>query len=256
MLSMRKVSKIRFNKYFGFALLLGLIVATGAGLGLYTRNQRQNAPQRSLEALHASLNEVVLAVSALKAIDGSNDTSPYAIVSTQTSLKNSLEAAQKLLGNHKDALGTQYQPLADALQQQKQLLEEFQAASDILGKAISYNPSLDLGSLDVAQHKDKLYDRSFAANDNLFKLAEAYEDRFSDDANKALNNSVNCFGELADLLKADKPDQAGPVRDRCISTYKTTRKELVAALMETYDPDKAETSLTVIRDSMTTISTN
>lgn len=253
---MRKVPKFRFNKYFSFALLLGLIVATGAGLGLYMRNQRQNEPQRSLEALHASLNEVVLAVSALKAVDGSNDTSPYAIVSTQASLKNSLEAAQKLLGNHKDALGRQYQPLTDALQQQKQLLDEFQAASEILGKAISYNPSLDIGNLDISEHKKQIQERSFAANDNLFKLATSYENRFTDEANQALNVSINCYGELADLLEANKITQAEPVRDRCINAYQATRKELVAALLETYTSDKAEANLTVIKDSMAAVSTN
>lgn len=248
MLLMWRVPKLTLNKRLGFPVFLGLIVAFGAGLGLYTRNQRQNAPQRSLEALHASLNEVVLAVSSLKAIDGSSDTSPYAITNTQTSLKNSLETAQKLLGGHKDTLGTQYQPLADALKQQKESLDELQAASEILGKAISYSPSLDLGSLDANQHKDKLYDRAFAANDNLFKLAETYEDRFSEEANQTLNTSVNCFGELADLLEANKINQVEPVRDRCINTYQATRKELVAALLETYKTKKSENSLRVIVD--------
>lgn len=250
MLPMWKVSKFRINKHAGFALFLGLIIALGAGLGLYTRNQRQNAPQRSLEALHASLNEVVLAVSALKAIDGSNDTSPYAIASTQRALMNSLETAQKLLGNHKSALGIQYQPLADALKQQKQSLDEFQAASEILGKAISYNPSLDIGSLDISEHKKQIQERSFAANDNLFKLAETYESRFSDDANQALNISINCFGELSDLLRANQLNQADAVRNRCISTYQTTRKELVSALLETYKTDRLETSLTVIKEAL------
>lgn len=256
MLRMRRVPKLKFNKHVGFILFLGPIIAFGAGLGLYTRNQRQNAPQRSLEALHASLNEVVLAVSSLKAIDGSSDTSPYAIASAQASLKNSLDTAQKLLGGHKDALGTQHQPLLVALNQQKELLDELQAASDILGKAISYNPSLDLGSLDIFQHKKQLQERSFAANDNLFKLATSYENRFTDEANQALNTSINCYGELADMLEANKISQVEPVRDRCINTYQTTRKELVLALLETYKTDKSESSLIVISESMATIVSN
>lgn len=246
--------KLRISKPVRFALFLGLIVAFGAGFGFYTRNRQQKAPEQSLSALQSRLNEVVLIVGSINSVDGRMDTSPYSIFYLIDSLKKSLETTDKLTDKHADYLKEDFGTLKEAFKTQNRLFEEFQASYKVLGRAIFYNPSLDVGDLDTSTRRQDINQRSQAAYDNLNKLANSYQNSFTEEAYGNLVNSINCFGELADLSKTDKIHEITSVRQRCINIYPATREQLIKALQKTYASDKSYQSLEVIKKAVSSIS--
>ena len=246
---MHKVLKSRrFWGTVGFFLLLVLIVTAGWLYGRYTHSKRLTAPSNSLTSLRNNVNQVYLVAVTLRDTDGTLDTAPATLVALQNSLQQSLDTAKDLHKKHQKSLSKETsQQLSDALQTQEQLLDEYTSRYQVLSKAISYNPSLDLEIADNAE----VSRRALAAQTNLSKLASNRSAPLSDGSIDALTAVANCFGQVADVAKTNKSSQLNETRSRCIRNYAQVRSRLVESLQAQFKTNEANDTFALLKDTLT-----
>jgi hypothetical protein len=267
MVAMYKVKKTkRFWTFTAYFALVGGIIAAGAVFGLYTRSKRVQAPNSSLPALRSATGQVILAAQSLQSIDGTSDTSPQFIASLVSSQSTSLQSAKDILKKQSKKLSPEVtSQLSAVLTGQQQLLDELGGRYKILGKAISYNPSLDLGNLDPVNNADTLQQRAQAAHDNLNKLAQTPSFSFksekgsintsgnyvpTDATYDVLAKAASCFGQLSEAVKTKNTAQINETRSQCIRNYPAIRKQLVTELTTVYTSQKAQDSLTLLSNTV------
>jgi hypothetical protein len=265
MVAMYKVKKTkRFWTLTAYFALVGGIIAAGAVFGLYTRSKRVQAPNSSLPALRSATGQVILGAQSLQNLDGTSDSSPQFIASLVTSQSSSLKSANDILKKQSKKLSPEVtSQLNTALAEQQQLLDELGGRYKILGKAIAYNPSLDLGNLDPVNNTDTLQQRAQAAHDNLNKLAQTPSFSFksekgsintsgnyvpTDATYDVLSKAASCFGQLSEAVKTKNASQINETRSQCIRNYPTIRKQLVTELTSIYASEKAQKNLKLLTD--------
>lgn len=243
----------RIRPFLGYFLAFVGIVSCALAFGLYSRSKQLKQPLTSQAALKTELTEIVLAVSSISEVDGQQDTVASALARTENELTASLESAKNLVSQQADALGeTKVNDLTIALDEQQALLNTYTERYKLFGKALSYNPSLDLDGLDPdkSAEREQLQARATAARDNLAKLADIQPasqltaERFnlSRSTLDNLNKVTDCFDQLAQATNS-KPSLIKETIEECKQLYPSFRKDLVSDLTSIYRSDQAKQNI-------------
>jgi len=119
---------------------------------------------------------------------------------------------------------------------------------------IAYDPSNDLGSLDLNHNWDTALQRATAAQNGLktaaansssldavsglgVHSADQADTVISDAARAALDSAASCFGKLASDLQAQQFSMASAQRDSCIQAYPAVRQQVIQNLLKNSLPD-------------------
>lgn len=243
----------RFRPFLGYLLLIVVILSSAVLLGRYSRQNKLDNPNNSLSALKVELNELSLAASGMASVDSKAETAASALARTENELKKSIESARSLAEQHTSELDPDvYSQIISSLDHQQSLVNTYKSRFELVGKAIQYNPSLDLESLDPNdnQQLQELQSRAAAARDNLQKLSAKKSgsnltiDNFTLSAKTEnnLTNSIACFDGLAKSNSTNYRRTASD-RDECVALYPQFRQSLVNDLLSIYQDQAAQVSL-------------
>lgn len=210
------------------------------------RNQTKQLPDHNLYELRAALNENYLAVSGLSQIDSQKPSSGEHLKSLRDQVDKTAGIIEKL-ANEAPA-STSGEIVASSTQlakDEKDTIKQFDSKFGSYEKALSYNPSDDLGELDIVADKDKLATRASDTKNALEQIAnkQSGELRIIDKkpVSEVILAASNCFDTLSQQLPANSAE-AQATRQRCIDEYRQVRKVIVEDMASGFNQNNDSTT--------------
>lgn len=232
----------QFAIRFGLSLLL-VTLLYGAFLVLRPEPKPVAAttPEK-LAGLRATLNQVYLAGTSLSTFNQSNAAAFQALDDSRLQF----ETATNSLA---DALQQAPAPVSPALRQSivtsltaaRQATADYKVSYALLGRIVSYDPQVDLGSTDLSRDATVVAGRATAAQQALLKAANDQSTivtgsnglsvqatdgpalLVNEITRSALRAAASCFEDLNRQLTADQLSVAASTRARCTQDYPTVR---------------------------------
>ena len=258
---MRLMQRLRrfshFKPFLGYVLVVMVILSSAWLLGRHSLSKSLQQSSEPADQLRSELSELSNAANGLALSDGKQDTVSSAMTRTAAVLEKSLNSAKEVAPQLQNKLDTElYNQILASLDKQQAYFNTYKQHMYIAGKAIAYNPSLDLDKLNPedSEEADQLVSRATSARDNLSKLDSPQSIngslgteslQLSSITKSNLELVVDCFDRLAYIARSNK---AKTVRADCKRLYPSFRQTLVNDVVAVYNSQQAKEDSEVLTE--------
>lgn len=203
--------------------MISLAILGAAYILIFGFPGSHNKPTGSqrLAAVRTALDQTYIDSSSITLFHQDNAVAYATIADTLSQFKThttELEKASQAAGNKLTPLErSEIQKIIDS---QKQVASSFQNQYSIVAKVVSYDPSSDLGSLDIQTKHVQLRQRATAASQGLINAAD--NNMIAAPTQQLLRSQADCFDKLASLSSANYTDAITTLTD-CVNRYPQVR---------------------------------
>lgn len=210
-------------KNFGIRLLVSFVVLGIAYLLIFGWPGSHNKPTTSqrLAAVRTALDQTYIDSNSIASFNQDNSVAYATLSDMMGQFKahtSELEAAVQAAGDKLSP--TERNEIQSIIGSQKQVAASFQSQYSVVAKVVSYDPSSDLGSLNIQSQRGQLQERAVAARQGL--TSAAGNSTVASATQQHLRGQAECFGKLASLLTEDAVG-ASTTRTSCINSYPSVR---------------------------------
>lgn len=236
------LGKIDFRKFLQRTLIVFIVVG-----GIYSAyyiliKQPSNTPKPivSVASVQISLNQHVLAISALGDIDTNDPSTPYKIEGVRSNIDSTLENYKKEISDFQRSTGVLAVSNPESFVTQEQaLLSQYDQNYKELKKLIQYSVKNDLGSLDKNSEIEEIAARSSIAFSSIVNIKQNSR-ALPKETIRQIDQTLTCLEEINSKAKEKKADELENLINNCSISYEKIKPLVLRDILKPLHSDKLE----------------